>query len=238
MTNEGLELIKRYEGFRAKPYLCPAGVPTIGYGITVYPDGTKVTLQDSPITQAKALAMLKTELQKYEDAVDDATGGVAADYELAAMTSLAYNIGVAAFKGSSVCKLYNAGKLGKAAAAFGLWNKIRVNGELVVSPGLVARRAAEAAMFRNASTDGSMPQEVEPPLPLAQSRTMVGTVTAATGTVATVGAGVQAVSDLKTSVEGLGPWFPYILGIGAVALVIGLVCVAYARWDDKRKGLR
>ena len=31
MTNEGLELIKRYEGFRAKPYLCPAGVPTIGY---------------------------------------------------------------------------------------------------------------------------------------------------------------------------------------------------------------
>ena len=58
MTNEGLELIKRYEGFRAKPYLCPAGVPTIGYGVTVYPDGTKVTLQDPPITQAKAPAIM------------------------------------------------------------------------------------------------------------------------------------------------------------------------------------
>ena len=86
--------------------------------------------------------MLKTELQKYEE-VDDATGGVATDYELAAMTSLAYNIGVAAFKGSSVCKLYNAGKLGKAAAAFGLWNKIRVNGELKVVNQSPRRRGSD-----------------------------------------------------------------------------------------------
>ena len=75
--------------------------------------------------------------------------------------------------------------------------KIRVNGELVVSPGLVARRAAEAAMFRNVHrrlhAAGSRTTA-----PLAQSRAGGGTVTAATGTVATVGAGVQAVSDLKT----------------------------------------
>ena len=50
-SNEGKNLIKKYEGFSSKPYLCPAKVPTIGYGATYYPNGKAVTLKDTPIAE-------------------------------------------------------------------------------------------------------------------------------------------------------------------------------------------
>ena len=60
-----LAIVRRFEGFRASPYLCPAGVPTIGYGSTRYEDGSKVSLTDPPITQERAdqimLSTLSTE---------------------------------------------------------------------------------------------------------------------------------------------------------------------------------
>lgn len=238
MTNEGLELIKKYEGLRLSPYLCPAGVPTIGYGTTIYPGGTRVTLNDPRITQAKATKLLTVEVQRYEEKIDELTNGVATEYELAAMTSLAYNIGLEAFSKSSVLRLYNAGKLKEAAAAFSLWNKARVKGKLTIMPGLVARRAEEAALFASVPAGTDMPQEVEAPTTLSGSRTLVGTATAATGGVATVTAGVQAIGDLKTTASGLGPWLPYILAVGAVLALIGIGYIAYSRWDDRRKGIR
>ena len=51
---QGLAIIKKFEGFRSKPYFCPAGVPTIGYGSTYYADGKPVKLTDAPITEAQA----------------------------------------------------------------------------------------------------------------------------------------------------------------------------------------
>ncbi len=48
------ELCKRFEGFRSKPYLCPANVATIGYGSTYYANGTKVTLQDAHMSEPEA----------------------------------------------------------------------------------------------------------------------------------------------------------------------------------------
>ena len=69
-SNKGKAIIKQYEGFRAKPYLCPAGVPTIGYGATYYTDGRKVTLRDAPISEADADKLLDKMLGKYEDAVN------------------------------------------------------------------------------------------------------------------------------------------------------------------------
>ena len=53
-----IALIKRFEGFRAKPYLCPAGIPTIGYGATFYEDGSKVKLIDPAITEPRAVELL------------------------------------------------------------------------------------------------------------------------------------------------------------------------------------
>ena len=54
LDNKGYLLIAQFEGLRLKPYLCSAGVPTIGYGSTFYPSGRKVTMQDKPITQETA----------------------------------------------------------------------------------------------------------------------------------------------------------------------------------------
>ena len=59
-----LDIIAEFEGFRASPYLCPAGVATIGYGCTFYPDGQPVELTDAPITQPKAKEMLAALVEK------------------------------------------------------------------------------------------------------------------------------------------------------------------------------
>ena len=56
---KGIELIKQFEGFESKPYKCPAGIPTIGYGATFYPDGRKVTMNDSPINESQATDLLR-----------------------------------------------------------------------------------------------------------------------------------------------------------------------------------
>ena len=60
ISDKGLALIKQFEGFSAKPYLCLAGVPTIGYGATYYPDGRRVTMQGRPVTEAQAANMLRS----------------------------------------------------------------------------------------------------------------------------------------------------------------------------------
>ena len=59
-----LDLIAEFEGFRAEPYLCPAGVPTIGYGNTFYEDGRKVQLSDPPITKTQGRQMLAAICEK------------------------------------------------------------------------------------------------------------------------------------------------------------------------------
>ena len=53
ISEKGLNLIKKYEGFSSKPYMCPANVPTKGYGSTYYPNGTKVKLSDDKISGSK-----------------------------------------------------------------------------------------------------------------------------------------------------------------------------------------
>lgn len=63
------------------------------------------------------------------------------------MVALAFNVGLANFKTSSVLRNHVAGKYKAAEAAFGLWVKARVNGKLTTLAGLVRRRAAEAALY-------------------------------------------------------------------------------------------
>lgn len=67
-SKAGLDLIKRFEGFKGAPYLCPAKKPTIGYGSCFYADGSPVTLKDKPVTEAEASQLLADTLGKYEQA--------------------------------------------------------------------------------------------------------------------------------------------------------------------------
>ncbi len=169
LSDEGLRLIKSFEGYHTRlkdgscaAYLCPAGVPTIGFGCT---DGVKLGMV---WTEAEAEAALMREISKFEDAVNRNVTVEINQNEFDAMVSLSYNIGAAAFARSSVLRRLNKGDRSGAARAFHLWNR----GGGRVLPGLVARRAREAALFMKPVEKPEtpyMPQTVEaskePPKP-------------------------------------------------------------------------
>ena len=96
MPQRALDPIKKYEGFRSGPYLCPAGVPTIGYGTTFYPDGKRVTLQDPPLSQADAEKILRNTVDKSFVSVLEKTipyWNEMSDGQQSALISFAYNLG-------------------------------------------------------------------------------------------------------------------------------------------------
>ena len=97
VSAEGRALIQKFEGLSLTAYLCPAGRWTIGYGHT---DGVQ---PGDKITQGHADNLLKVDLTSYGKAVDDALGACDANqHEFDAMVSLAFNVGIAGFKGSTV----------------------------------------------------------------------------------------------------------------------------------------
>ena len=114
-TDEAVDLAatlcKRFEGFRAKPYICPAGYPTIGYGTVWKPDGTRVTMDDAPVSVELANEWLVSELRNnYMAGVLKASPRLIANPRaLAAMTDFAYNLGVARYRASTLRKRVNEG---------------------------------------------------------------------------------------------------------------------------------
>lgn len=147
--NEALNLAaglcRQFEGLSLKPYLCPAGIPTIGYGSTRYADGRAVTLKDAPITARQADELLRLTLRRdYLPGVLAASPGLAErPRALAAVLDFAYNLGVAKYEGSTLRKRVDAGDWPGARAELKKW--VRGGGKAL--PGLVARRAAEAKLM-------------------------------------------------------------------------------------------
>jgi len=141
---KGLNLIKKYEGFKASPYKCPAGIPTIGYGATYYPNGTKVKLTDKPVTQREADTMLLNMLKHYEQGVDSFTTDKVNQNQFDALVSIAYNIGLQALKGSTLIRKVNLDPNDKTIKnEFMRWTK--ANGKVL--DGLLARRKEEAELY-------------------------------------------------------------------------------------------
>jgi len=145
-------LIKQYEGFRAAPYKDSAGIPTIGYGTILYPGGKAVTMQDPPITEPKAEEYLRYQMSLKSKTIATYLTRAATLHQGAAMLSLTYNIGTGAFKTSTVLRKFNAGDIPGSADAFLMWDKAVVDGQLVVVPGLHARRVKERGVFLTADT--------------------------------------------------------------------------------------
>lgn len=139
--------IKDFEGYKSAPYRDSANIPTIGYGTIQYVNGRSVTMQDPPITKEYAEQCLIYEMTLKASAIAAHLTKPASVHQAAAMLSLAYNIGVAAFLGSSVLKNFNAGKIKAAADAFLLWDKAHKDGKLVVVQGLLNRRKGERTLF-------------------------------------------------------------------------------------------
>jgi lysozyme len=133
-----VELVRRYESFSARPYLCPAGVWTIGYGHT-----SGVGPTSSPITEERASALLRAELESFAVAVFEMVKTPINQAQFDALCSFAYNLGSAALRGSTLIKRINAGDMGGAAEEFSKW--VKAGGKTL--PGLVRRRADEKALF-------------------------------------------------------------------------------------------
>jgi len=141
------ELCKRFEGFRSKPYICPAGVPTIGYGSTYYPDGRKVSLTDPPLNEKQATEMLMHELlATFAPGVYRAcpTLYTADPYKVAAIVDFAYNLGVGRLQASTLKRKINEQNWDAACDELRKW--VLAGGKRL--PGLVLRREAEVALMK------------------------------------------------------------------------------------------
>lgn len=133
------DFIKSFEACRLKAYLpTPDDVPTIGWGST----GPDIRL-GMTWTQAQADARFAADLAKFGAKVSELLHGRTSQSQFDAMVSLAYNIGVKAFAGSTVLRKHNAGDYDGAAAAFLMWSK--QNGKTL--NGLLRRRKAESEMY-------------------------------------------------------------------------------------------
>ena len=137
MTIEGLELIKKYEGLRLEAYKCPAGVWTIGYG------HTNGVIKGMKISKEEAERLLKHDVSIVELKVVNTVGKLAA-CKIDALVSFAFNVGVAAFSRSTLCRKVKANSDDASIRAeFGKW----VYAGSKKLPGLVKRRAEETEMY-------------------------------------------------------------------------------------------
>jgi lysozyme len=148
VSSQCFRLVKKYEGLSLTPYICPAGVPSIGYGCTYKEQGQPVTRKDPAISQERAESLLKRHLELFWFKVDTLVRPELNLNQMSALTSLAYNIGIAAFSTSTLLRKVNDDHEDPTIAdEFRRWNKARVAGRLVVLPGLVKRRQEELTLY-------------------------------------------------------------------------------------------
>ena len=134
----GLELVKHFEGCKLEAYLCPAGVPTIGFGCT-----TDVRLGDT-INQQMADFMLLRDLARFEKGVERLVHVDITENQFSALVSFAFNLGLGNLGNSTLLKMINAGSPEAAAVQFTRWN--RANGKVL--EGLTRRRIAEQKLYQ------------------------------------------------------------------------------------------
>lgn len=133
-------LARRFEGLYLTPYLCPAGVPTIGYGATYYMDGRRVQLTDAPISRETAERLLLWMVtNKYLPAVLRLCPGVDTPNRLAALIDFAFNLGAGNLSASTLRKRVNAGRWADVPTELRKW--VKAGGRTL--RGLVTRREAE-----------------------------------------------------------------------------------------------
>lgn len=137
LSKEGLKLIMRWEGLSLKAYLCPARVWTIGYG------HTRTAQAGMHIDEVKATALLYEDIERFQEAVRRLTKVPLTQYQFDALVSFTYNVGIEAFRKSTLLRYLNDGKYGLAASEFKRWT--RAKGRKL--PGLVNRRRNEREMF-------------------------------------------------------------------------------------------
>lgn len=139
-----VELIKQFEGYKDKAYLCPAGIPTIGYGSTMWNDGRKVQMGDK-ITKEGAELLLHWELNNKAVVL---YGLNVNQNQANAILSFVFNLGIGAFQKSTLIKKIRLNPNDPTIRdEFMKWNKARVGGKLIELKGLTRRRTAESNLY-------------------------------------------------------------------------------------------
>lgn len=169
-SDRGIDLMHRFEGFRSRPYLCPAHIWTCGWGTVLYQDQIKLPMvrvegknipmirkemplraEDDRVWSKDELAeMFKKDLRSFELSVLRLIPGVAGRQSVFdALVALTYNIGPGNLQRSQIRIRANRGDWRGAAEALMDWTK----GGGKVLPGLVKRREAERALFLSGLED-------------------------------------------------------------------------------------
>lgn len=150
INDAGRKIIQDFETLQLTAYLCPAGVPTIGWGHTR--DVTRADVKNKrTITKHEAEEFFELDLQVAEAAVAKFAPKTNGN-QFSALVSFCFNVGVDNFKNSTLLKRLNAGQPLNAAAQFDLWvyAKDPKTGKMVKLNGLIKRRAQEKALFLTA----------------------------------------------------------------------------------------
>jgi lysozyme len=146
LSTHGLTLLQECEGLRLKSYLDSAGIWTIGYGTTRYPDGSQVQEGDT-CTQEQAEYWTYNDLAWVLKAVNEMVAVDINQKMFDALCMFVYNIGAQAFHKSSMLRQLNQCNWKQASIEFDKWVKARSGGKLVTVKGLVNRRDKEQALF-------------------------------------------------------------------------------------------
>ncbi|GAA5095477.1 lysozyme [Bartonella acomydis] len=156
ISQNGLALMKQWEGLRLSAYKDAIGIWTIGYGHT-NSAGKPFVHKGMAITEQQAEDLLRQDLKQFEDAVEQAVQVALTDEQFAALVSFCYNVGTTAFCNSTLLKKLNAGEYEAIPTELQKWTK--AGGKRL--QGLVHRRAAEAGLWAKGAYVSSNYQTVE-----------------------------------------------------------------------------
>jgi lysozyme len=162
LSKLGLAFIAQHEGFRSKPYLCPAGVPTVGYG-HAYPGRSlsevrRLLAPHLPLSREEALGFLRTDAASAENVVNTLVTVPLAQRQFDALVSFVFNVGGTAFKRSTLLRRLNQGDYASVPAQLRRWTR----GGGKVLPGLVKRRDAEARLWGKTAWDRTATEQPPP----------------------------------------------------------------------------
>lgn len=140
--------IKSFEALRLKAYLDSAGVWTIGWGTTVYPNGVKVLRWDI-CTKQQAQEYFDFDISNFEEVINQSVNRYINQNQFDALMSFVYNLGETKFRNSTLLKLLNQGNYNGASKQLPRWNKYRnpKTGKLEPLRGLTIRRKKEKEIF-------------------------------------------------------------------------------------------
>ena len=139
ISQEGISLIKKFEGCEYNAYKCAADVLTIGYG------HTKGVKEGDLITQQEAENLLAEDLKEFENYINDMVTVPLNQNQFDALVSWVFNLGPANLKASTMLKVINIGNYENVPEQIKRWNK--AGGKVL--DGLIRRREAESLMFQN-----------------------------------------------------------------------------------------